>query len=245
MIWRLTILKTGSTFPALASERGDFEDWIATGCGVASDRVRILDSGEGGFPAASAVGALVITGSHEMVTDAPGRLRETAGWLRDLVAHQVPTLGICYGHQLLAHALGGRVDYRPGGREVGTIRVRLLPAGTEDPLLGVLPRVFAAQAHHSQYVLRLPHEAVPLASSGRDPYHAVRFAETVWGVQFHPEFSPEVMRRYIELDAVTLRDEELEPERLAASVTASPASGLLRRFVQIAGVASRPRRPVP
>ena len=57
-----------------------------------------------------------------------------------LVERGIPTLGICYGHQLLAHALGGEVGDNPNGREFGTVTVELTAEAADDPLLGGLPR---------------------------------------------------------------------------------------------------------
>ena len=63
------------------------------------------------------------------------------------------------GHQLLAHALGGQVDYNPAGRESGTIELSLDPAAHQDPLFSGLPSRFPAHATHLQTVLRAPEGA--------------------------------------------------------------------------------------
>lgn len=114
-----------------------------------------------------------------------------AAWLRDAVALGLPILGVCYGHQLLAHALGGRVDYHASGREIGTVAIERLPAAADDALLAAAPARFVAHASHQQSVLELPAGAVVLARSAHDPHHAVRYAPRAWGLQFHPEFSVE------------------------------------------------------
>src|SRR5690606_38861481 len=110
-------------------------------------------------------------------------------------------LGVCYGHQLLAHALGGRVDDHPAGREVGTVELELDAAGEGDALFGATPAKFRAHATHRQSVLELPPGATVLARSAHDPHHAVRYAPTAWGLQFHPEFSVGIMRGYLQLPA--------------------------------------------
>src|SRR3546814_6485680 len=93
-----------------------------------------------------------------------------------------------YGHQLLAHALGGEVGDNPNGRKMGTVAVDLLPAAADDPLFTGLPDRFLAQATHQQSVLRAPEGATVLARSDHDDCHAFRWGEAAWGVQFHPEF---------------------------------------------------------
>ena len=80
---------------------------------------------------------------------------------------ELPLLGVCYGHQLMSHALGGRVDYLPGGREMGTVRITTQGDTSQDALGATLPSVFHAHATHEQSVLELPRDAVSLGRSER------------------------------------------------------------------------------
>lgn len=105
------------------------------------------------LPPPAAVSGAVITGSHAMVSDCLPWSEYAASWLRSAYADYLPLLGICYGHQLLAHASGGHCDYRPKGREVGTAAISRLPACDSDPLFDALPAAFAAHTTHSQSVL--------------------------------------------------------------------------------------------
>ena len=72
-------------------------------------------------------------------------------------------LGICYGHQLLAHALGGRVDYNPLGRQIGTLDVTLHDAVEHDALFSGFPRTLHVPVSHRQSVtvLRIPPSSGP------------------------------------------------------------------------------------
>jgi len=151
------------------------------------------------------------------------------------VADDVPVLGICYGHQLLAHAMGGKVGYHPGGREIGTVTIELTRAGQDDLLLGTLPDRFKAQVSHQQSVLELPANAVRLAANTFESNHAFRIGRCAWGVQFHPEFSEAIVRQYIEARYAALKNEKLQPDLLLAATHPTPeASGLLRRFAELA-----------
>jgi GMP synthase (glutamine-hydrolysing) len=155
--------------------------------------------------------------------------------LRDAVASGLPILGVCYGHQLLAHALGGRVDYHASGREIGTVGIERLPAAEQDALLAAVPQQFSAHASHQQSVLELPAGAVTLARSAHDPNHAVRYAPRVWGLQFHPEFSVEIMRGYLRGRPHAANGDCLAqccPQKSHAPAPA--ARRLLRRFRAIA-----------
>jgi GMP synthase (glutamine-hydrolysing) len=234
------ILKLGSTLPDLAARRGDFEDWILTGLGWPRATVRIVDPTAGDpLPEAAGVPGIVITGSHAMVTDHEAWSDAAAAWLRTAVAQGVPILGICYGHQLIADALGGAVADNPRGREFGTVAAALQPAARDDPLLGGLdggsdtPQ-FHVHACHTQSVVRLPAGARILAASARDPHLAYRLDGAVWGVQFHPEFDADVVRHYIRAFAPTLRDEGQNPGALLATCRDTPhGTTILRRFARI------------
>jgi GMP synthase (glutamine-hydrolysing) len=170
-----------------------------------------------------------------MVNDGEAWQQRTAAWLRDAVEAGVPVLGICFGHQLLAHALGGRVGPNPRGREIGTIDVTVADAAATDPLFGEMPARIELQATHLESVLELPPGAELLASSKLDPHHAFRVSgRPVWGVQFHPEFSAAVTRGYIEAKRDDMRHEGLDWERLLAGVRETPWGGeILARFGQL------------
>lgn len=195
---RCLIVQTGTAIPALRARRGDFPGWFRHGLGLPRAEVRTVrvDAGEA-LPAPDPQVAVIVTGSAAMVTDLLPWSEATAAWLREAVALGTPVLGVCYGHQLLAHALGGRVGDHPAGREVGTIEVECLPQATGDALFAHAPPRFRAHATHQQSVLEPPPGAVVLARSTHDACQAIRFAPHAWGMQFHPDFSAEAMQAYI------------------------------------------------
>ena len=231
----LVIVKVGSTFEALRAERGDFENWIADGLDTQALPILVIDPRRGDtLPDAEAVSGVVVTGSHAMVSHREPWSETTAAWLAQLVAHDTPVLGICYGHQLLAHALGGEAGNHPAGVEVGTVTVTLEEAAATDPLLRGLPAQFPAHVVHWQSALRLPEGAVRLAGNDHEPVHAFRIGKHAWGVQFHPEFDAEAMRGYIDLLADDLASAGVDPAALRERVgPTDTAAGLLRRFARI------------
>lgn len=232
------IVKTGSTLPALRERRGDYEDWIAAGMGVALERFRVVPVYEGEpLPPSEQVPAVVVTGSAAYVSDREPWSERSAAWLREIVGRGTPVLGICYGHQLLAHALGGAVGRNPRGREMGTVAIDLLAPAREDALLGAFDAPLCMQATHVESVLRLPQGARRLGENAADPHHAFAFGERAWGIQFHPEFDDGVMRAYLQERRQILRDEGIDPEPLERGVAASPQGPvLLRRFADLAGL---------
>lgn len=231
----LLVLKMGSTLPALKSRRGDFEEWIIAGMGLPRHEVRVIDVPAGeALPEADRHSGVVVTGSHSMVTERKDWSERTAGWLRESVLAGVPVLGICYGHQLLAHALGGEVADNPEGREFGTVEVDMEQDAREDELLGCLPRRVRVHVGHTQSVLRLPLGAVRLASNPRDQNQAARFGRAAWGVQFHPEFDSEIVREYITAFEGVLREEGQDVRSLRSGAGETPHGGtILRRFARL------------
>ncbi|MDO6441018.1 glutamine amidotransferase [Marinobacter sp. 2_MG-2023] len=228
---RVVILKTGSTYPAIKDQFGDFDEWFVRGLSPGLD-ITVLNTDAGELPGDPADwDGIVVTGSPAMVSDREPWSEKAAEWLAQAVDKAVPLLGVCYGHQLLAHALGGEVGYHPDGRESGTHSVALLESAQDDPLFRGMPGSFDAQLTHKQSVLRLPKDAILLGRNEFEPHQAFRVGKFAWGVQFHPEFSAAIMKAYLGVQAPDLEREGLDSQAMIDSVTSSPdASGLLERF---------------
>lgn len=227
------ILETGQPVATMRRHRG-FPHWIRVAAGLERDEAVTINV-EAGEPLPSTregFAGTIVTGSGAMVTDRADWSERSAAWLRDAAHAGMPLLGICYGHQLLAHALGGEVGDHPQGREMGTIGLQLHPQAGDDPLFGGLPERFDAQATHLQTVLRAPDGATVLARSLHDACHAFRWGDRAWGVQFHPEFSATHMHGYVQARKVALQREGHCPKTIAGNIAATPhARRVLRRFV--------------
>lgn len=144
---------------------------------------------------------LVVLGGHmgaNSETDHPW-LAPTKALLAEAVRRDVPTLGVCLGHQLLACALGGTVDVNELGTRIGLTSVALTDAGREDP---VLTSSVTRRATHwnEDVVTRLPDSAVRLATAPDGTVQAARYARLAWGVQFHPEVTAAIFRSWAEED---------------------------------------------
>ena len=233
---QVCIIEAGRTFAALARRKGDFADWVAAGLDLPRERLQVVTAFAGcSLPVAVELAGIVVTGSHAMVTERRPWSERLAAWLGEAVSRDVPVLGICYGHQLLGHALGGTVGNHSGGGEFGTVDIELLPETAADPLFAGLPTVFPAQVFHRQAVLELPPKARPLASSKDEPHQAVRYAPRAWGVQFHPEFDAEVMAAYLDLDEERLVRAGFDLASLQGGLCQTPTAALLlQRFGHLA-----------
>jgi GMP synthase (glutamine-hydrolysing) len=226
------ILGTGQPVASMRRHRG-FPHWIRVAAGLERDEAVVVNVEYGeALPSREGFAGAIVTGSGAMVTDRAEWSERSAQWLREAAHARLPLFGICYGHQLLAHALGGEVGNHPGGREMGTIGLELHASAGDDPLFAGLPSQFPAQATHLQTVLRAPEGATVLARSAHDACHAFRWGDHAWGVQFHPEFSATHMRGYVRARQDALRSEGHCPRSIAGSVSATPfARRVLRRFV--------------
>jgi GMP synthase (glutamine-hydrolysing) len=234
------IIETGTPLAHLR-RHGSFGHWIRVAAGLHGRQVRHCRVMEGEpLPPAAAHAGVLVTGSGAMVTERADWSERSADWLRDAAHAGLPLFGICYGHQLLAHALGGEVGYNPRGREMGTVPVAPSAAAANDPLLSGLGESFVAHTTHLQSVLQPPPQAQVLASSERDDCQAFRWGQAVWGVQFHPEFSAGMMRGYIQARSDALTSEGTCPRQLLEQVRPAPqARRVLRRFIHVAQARAR------
>ena len=229
------VLQTGTTLPQIAARHGDFAAWFLRMAGLARHEAEVVrvDRGEA-LPKSGVHAAILVTGSASMVTEREPWSERSAEWLAAVVrSAAAPVLGVCYGHQLLAHGLGGRVDWNPRGRQIGTKPLQTTSAAASDPLFGGVMPQFRAQTTHQQSVVEAPAGAQVLATSALDPHQALRFGERAWGLQFHPEFSAGVMAGYIRGRRERLIAEGLDPMALLRECGPAPeARHLLRRFVR-------------
>ena len=227
------ILETGQPVASMR-RHGTFPHWIRVAAGLERGDAVVANVERGdALPRRQGYAGVIVTGSAAMVTERRDWSERSAAWLREAAHAGLPLFGICYGHQLLAHALGGEVGDNPAGREMGTIDLALHPQAAEDPLFAGLPLRFPAQATHLQTVLRAPEGATVLAKSTQDDCHAFRWRDRVWGVQFHPEFSSTHMRGYVRARHDALAAEGRCAKQVSRNVGAAPhARKVLRRFVR-------------
>lgn len=233
----ILIVLAGKTFPDISKSQGDFGEWIAAGLGIVLPHKIINAQDFPDFPAPSELAGVVVSGSHAMVTDREEWSERLAAWLKSCVEKELPVLGICYGHQLLAHAFGGGVSNNPAGLEIGTHAIGLAGGAEQDLLFNELPPSFPAHLIHYQSVIRLPEDAILLAHSDLEPHQAYRIGNYAWGVQFHPEFSADAMRGYIN----QLQDRMVDSPTLLANISDTPvAASVLGRFAALSlSLASR------
>lgn len=195
---KLFIFKVGETFKNTKTKFGDFDNWIKRFIDeeqIEIDVINILDGDK--LPIYDSCLGVIITGSHSMVTQNLDWSVRTEKWIQEAKELNIPVLGICYGHQLIGKALGGKVDYNPRGKEIGCVEVFTNEEIQKDELFKDNPKSFICNVTHSQSVLELPAGSKSLGFNDHDKNQIVRFSNSIWGVQFHPEFDEIIMEEYI------------------------------------------------
>ena len=180
------------------------------------------DRGEA-LPDFTAISGAILSGSWAMVTDHAEWSERTAAWLRAAMEQALPLFGVCYGHQLMAYALGGEVGDNPRGWERGALPITLQSGTQSDALLQGLPLSFPVWLSHRQTVLAPPPGAQVLARSASDNCQIIRYGPQALSVQFHPEFDARIMQ------ACQPAGTEFDP---AAQPDTSCPRLILRRFWQ-------------
>lgn len=158
---------------------------------LAADVV-VFDVTEGELPADFSFDGCVVSGSRSSVYWGEEWVHPLSTWIEDAHERGLPALGVCFGHQLLASALGGDVDAM-GEYEIG---YREIEHTGESAIFDGVDRRFTAFTTHSDEVVRLPPGAELLAENDYS-IHAFQ-KDDAYGVQFHPEYDVETARELVD-----------------------------------------------
>src|SRR3984957_20342167 len=186
------------------------------GAALAWQYVRV-DEGRPVPASMKGAGGLIVMGGPMGVyqTDRYPWLRDEMRLIEDAMKSNLPVLGICLGAQILAAALGAKVERNPNGKEIGWHPIRLSDSAKDDRLMRDLPATMTP-FHWQRDMFALPEGAVSLASSDRTPYQAFRHGDKTYGFQFHFEVTQDGVASMADAFAKELVRENIPANRMIA-----------------------------
>lgn len=213
---KIGLLECDHVSDRFRSVAGDYREMFAALLARYAPQLELqpFDVCNGAFPAAlDACDAYLTTGSRFSVYDDVDWIRTLKDFVRQLRAADKPFVGVCFGQQMLAEALGGRVAKSAAGWGAGVLEVEITRA---ESWMKPPQSACRLQFMHQDQVEQLPEEGVLLGSAAHCPNALFRVGRKMLGIQAHPEFTPDYV-------AALLRD---RVERIGATRTAAAQASL-------------------
>jgi len=184
---KIGILQTGHSPDPLIAPLGDYDQLFAKLLDGNDFVYEVFPVVEGIFPPGpEAADAWIVTGSRHGVYEDHPWIPPLEHLIRDITASGKPLVGVCFGHQIIAQALGGKVEKFAGGWSVGRTEYDM----------GGTPVVL--NAWHQDQVTELPEGARVLAGNDFCKNAILAYGDNVWTVQPHPEFRPSFIKGLID-----------------------------------------------
>ena len=224
---KVAILETGRPPGALAEEFGDYPAMFADLLGPEFEIER-FDAAAGQLPDDPAAhAAYLITGSPAGVYDPLPWIERLSAFIRS--AQTSKMVGVCFGHQIMAEALGGRVEKSDKGWGAGLHRYDIV---RQDAWMDGVEAIAIPASHQDQVVIRPPATDV-IAASAFTPLAGLAWTDRpAISFQFHPEFSPALAKALIELRYDVVPDSDTAIASLDAPNDNARVGGWIRRFLQ-------------
>lgn len=226
---KLGILKTDAVRPEWVPEFGEYPDMFTALLGREDPALEfaVYDVEEGEYPDdIDEVDAYLITGSKSSVYEEKDWIYRLMDFVRELDARKKKIVGICFGHQIVAHALGGKTEKSAKGWGVGRHTHRFTE--TPDWHDGDKPDFEILVSHQDQVVRNAP-DARVLASSDFCENAVVQIGEHILTFQGHPEFVPAYSREIMEFRRQAIGEENYSSG--VASLTIEPEGERVARWI--------------
>ena len=195
---KLLIISAGPGLDEIRNIYGHAIDWISSFINDASLEIHISHIYKNEDFDHSGYDAWIITGSASSVLDNDNWISNLKNKIKYAYKTSIPLLGICFGHQIISEALGGKVVHNIKGWELGAYKIDFNQKGRDSLLFNGIDSNDYFYFSHEDIVSKLPPSAVELASNNMG-LQSYSINDRIFGVQFHPEFSFDVIRKYVEV----------------------------------------------
>ena len=195
---KLLIISAGPGIDEIRNRYGHAINWISSFLTDPLLDISVVDIYKDQDFNHSKYDAWIITGSASSVTDNHQWVAHLKNKIKYAYNNSIPVLGICFGHQIISQALGGNVDKNRKGWELGSYKVNFNKKGRESLLFKNINFDDYFYFSHEDIVLELPKQAEKLASNDMG-LQAYSIDNKIFGVQFHPEFSVEIAKKYVQV----------------------------------------------
>jgi GMP synthase-like glutamine amidotransferase len=238
---RFAVLKAGTANPNARERLGDCGEMFISLLAEPGEVWDIYDVEHGVFPEdVSRHDGYVITGSRYSVYEDRPWIKQLLDLVGEIRRREIKLVGVCFGHQAIAMALGGKAELNPKGWDMGLVELSLTETAKGLSSFKKAPNPTGILVSHMDAVTRLPDGARHLAYSARTEYEMFTLGDSVLSLQGHPEYDSGVIEEIIDLltDHAILPSDRAEEGR--ASLSRLPErvffQGLLRRFLQGSGL---------
>jgi len=198
----ILIIDCGPSLSGVTKHYGVAPEWIMESLKNKGCNFTLVKPYDGENVQISNADAWIITGSPRSVYDADDWMVVIERELKNIQSSKIPVLGICFGHQLLAKCFGGIVELNPKGWELGAYPVQFTDAGKKSQIFSGMDDNAIVYESHQDSVIVLPEMAIELARNNKGN-QAFKIHDNFYGVQFHPEFSWEVIKMYVSKRSAT------------------------------------------
>lgn len=210
----------------------DVGQWFVSGIGEPARECAVWRVQLQAGPPVSEPAAVYLSGSSASAYETDEWIGRLGQAIRGWAEREVPILGVCFGHQMIAEALGGKVERNPKGWEVGVQEVELTEEGMHDALFRGFPRRFPVMQSHQDIVTRLPPGARMLAGNAMSTFQSFALGDRIRTVQFHPEYTPEHLRFLLTPRREKLAATGVDMAATLDGIRPTPESGtILKRFL--------------
>ncbi|MEK9130237.1 MAG: gamma-glutamyl-gamma-aminobutyrate hydrolase family protein [Patescibacteria group bacterium] len=183
------------------------------------------------YPEMGEISGIIIGGSPHMVGEDEEWMKTLQEYIRIAANKNIPLLGVCFGHQMIAKAFGGKVEKTPQ-REFGTVQIDLTDEGAKDELFRDLPTRLDVLMSHSDSVSEIDTETIKsLALNKHNINQVIKVGDNVRGIQFHPELTKEILEAVAIIRAEVIKNEGLNIEQIVRNLKNAPeAQRVLKNF---------------